>query len=109
MFKLIVKCRKANVTHMLLPSVFVAVHEEKRKEAAQHKHKEREGLEYNRRAVFENRRESLHICQEPIASSHSHLPEEPTRAAHWGKLNKYLRVRQMLSSMRHYGAQLRPT
>ena len=29
--------------------------------AAQHKHKEREGLEYNRRAVFENRRESLHI------------------------------------------------
>ena len=62
MFKLIVKCRKANVTHMLLPSVFVAVHEEKRKEAAQHKHKEREGLEYNRRAVFENRRESLHIC-----------------------------------------------
>ena len=30
--------------------------------AAQHKHKEREGLEYNRRAVFENRRESLHIC-----------------------------------------------
>ena len=61
MFKLIVKCRKANVTHMLLPSVFVAVHEEKRKEAAQHKHKEREGLEYNRRAVFENRRESLHI------------------------------------------------
>ena len=62
MFKLIVKCRKANVTHMLLPSVFVAVHEEKRKEAAQHKHKERERLEYNRRAVFENRRESLHIC-----------------------------------------------
>ena len=61
MFKLIVKCRKANVTHMLLPSVFVAVHEEKRKEAAQHKHKERERLEYNRRAVFENRRESLHI------------------------------------------------
>ena len=58
MFKLIVKCRKANVTHMLLPS---AVHEEKRKEAAQHKHKERERLEYNRRAVFENRRESLHI------------------------------------------------
>ena len=65
MFKLIVKCRKANVTHMLLPSVFVAVHEEKRKEAAQHKHKEREGLEYNRRAVFENRRESLHICSKP--------------------------------------------
>ena len=65
MFKLIVKCRKANVTHMLLPSVFVAVHEEKRKEAAQHKHKEREGLEYNRRAVFENRRESLHICLHP--------------------------------------------
>ena len=61
MFKLIVKCRKANVTHMLLPSVFVAVHEEKRKEAAQHKYKERERLEYNRRAVFENRRESLHI------------------------------------------------
>ena len=65
MLKLIVKCRKANVTHMLLPSVFVAVHEEKRKEAAQHKHKEREGLEYNRRAVFENRRESLHICLLP--------------------------------------------
>ena len=61
MFKLIVKCRKANVTHMLLPSVFVAVHEEKRKEAAQHKLKERERLQYNRRAVFENRRESLHI------------------------------------------------
>ena len=67
MFKLIVKCRKANVTHMLLPSVFVAVHEEKRKEAAQHKHRERERLEYNRRAVFENRRESLHICCEGIS------------------------------------------
>ena len=66
MFKLIVKCRKANVTHMLLPSVFVAVHEEKRKEAAQHKHKERERLEYNRRAVFENRWESLHIWLNPV-------------------------------------------
>ena len=69
MLKLIVKCRKANVTHMLLPSVFVAMHEEKRKEAAQHKHKEREGLEYNRRAVFENRRESLHIW--PLSSRQS--------------------------------------
>ena len=49
------------------------------------------------------------LTQEPIASSHSRLPEEPTRAAHWGKLNKYLRVRQMLNSTRHYGAQLRPT
>ena len=78
MFKLIVKCRKANVTHMLLPSVFVAVHEEKRKEAAQHKHKEREGLEYNRRAVFENRRESLHIW---VRVTHvSSLSASPTTA-----------------------------
>ena len=73
MFKLIVKCRKANVMDMLLPSVFVAVHEEKRKEAAQHKHKERERLEYNRRAVFENRRESLHIWIQANFKSRSSL------------------------------------
>ena len=51
--------------------------------AAQHKHKEREGLEYNRRAVFENRWESLHIWAKACLRSGPEVQNFLSMAVTW--------------------------